>query len=71
VLARLHPAAREVRDDLALLPLEYTGPVVRTDDETEHDVEEEESTTNARPDQFACVLYAARGQSRTHRQLVP
>jgi len=57
VLARLHTAAREVRDDLALLLLEYTGPTTHPDDEAQRDVEEERSTATAsRPDQVARVL---------------
>ena len=44
VVARLHSAAPEVRDDMALLLVEFTGPVVDPDDATARGVDEGERT---------------------------
>jgi phosphoserine phosphatase RsbU/P len=57
VVARLHSAAREVRDDLALLLLEFTGPVVDPDGDAERDLDEARSEAQvAWSDQVGRVL---------------
>lgn len=55
VLARLHSAAREVRDDLAMLLLEYTGPVAAPEDESERSVEDATGSEDW-PDNVAHII---------------